>query len=551
MTERLEFLTVLPNAVRSLILVHLVHESLIAGLRDDLLADGALDLLLARILAGRSLIGAFHRLIVGVCLVGVDGLKGTAIFAVVVTHTCDRTLAVCFVAKILAVFLVEALEHADFDGITVEIVVPVVAVPDLTDVVGKIVVDDSLAAKHMVGRRKFDFDLDLLLRRGDAKPFVCGNGVGEGLEAFLRADRLGRGKFVSVSLVDDRVAVCILNDLAVLIKLVERGDLHRDSSAAADLALARKNALCLFAGPGRQRPACGVVTDSLGEGVRPLFAARAFDDLNTAIFADGLTFCSDEADGDAEVVAERSAFVNGLAGDVTALGAVDLRHGIFRAGCRDFLLNEGLLVVDDVVDDLGVAAFLVDLKICTVVINGIAVLVQDGIFVRIKLQGVLFDLDEVVVALVLAIELGDRDGIELSAIGKRDDKGLTIFAEHDACDTVAAAGNLTDIRDRAIGIGDLKLAVLVDLRTLDLLAGFPDNLAENIGRVVRVGNNELAICVDRKRLDALRLRSAAGECECNADHAADNKKDHQKFNSQLSDSLNHCLFSLHYCFCFK
>ena len=197
------------------------------------------------------------------------------------------------------------------------------------------------------------------------------------------------------------------------------------------------------------------------------------------------------------------------------------------------------------------AAFLVDLKICTVVINGIAVLVQDGIFVRIKLQGVLFDLDEVVVTLVLAIELGDRDGIELGAIGKRDDKGLTIFAEHDACDTVAAAGNLTDIRGRAIGIGDLKLAVLVDLRTLDLLAGFPDNLAENIGRVVRVGNNELAICVDRKRLDALRLRSAAGECECNADHAADNKKDHQKFNSQLSDSLNHCLFSLHYCFCFK
>ena len=229
------------------------------------------------------------------------------------------------------------------------------------------------------------------------------------------------------------------------------------------------------------------------------------------------------------------------------------------AGRIDVPADHRVLIVDgiDVDEDLGMTC--IGIRVVTAVAmicNDVAGLVEglDTLFVDDPL--VLAELNDVVLAilphlLVIAAEIRDRD-FNFLAVGERDDKLRAVCARSDALNAVARlTADNAKIFARTIGIGDDELALVVDLCFGDTLGIIGSDLAKRRGSAIRIGNNELAFGVDDKRIDALRFRSAAGHRKRKTDHAADNKKNHQKFDSQLSDSLNHCLFSLHYCFCFK
>ena len=519
-----------------------IRSRLVAGVDDVIAADVAVEFLGTRFRAGCSL-GIGERR-VAVLHVGVDGLQLVACFAGVVTHTGDLTIAGGFITKVLAA--AARNERSNVDRVAVECNV-LFAVPDLTGVFGEVVGDDFLAVELVVCSGNGDNDLEGLFRRNVLVALfaVRGNDIGVGLFADIGAVDLLHRDFHRVRVVDDRVAGFVADDLAVLVELVQRR--HRDGNlVAADLAETFQLAFRRIGRRLGHLPIHGVVTGRSADLRRLIIATRALKDRNTAVFADGLTFSLDVT-LDLKIVTKCAVGNFDLLGLVAAGRALHRGVCVLGAGCGNRGLFKHLFVVKHVVDDLGVTAVLIDLEICTVDIGRIACLVKDGIAVPVHRNFVGNKLDDIILALVLTGELGDLDFGKHRTVFQRDDQGLAVFAERDALDAVAlstaAAADAAKVFLGAVAIVDDEFTVN-DLSGNDRpLGSIGSDFTEVLAGVVRIVNNELAICVDCKRADASRIAGACGKCKRNTDHATDDTKNHQKFNSQLSDSLNHCLFS--------
>ena len=229
------------------------------------------------------------------------------------------------------------------------------------------------------------------------------------------------------------------------------------------------------------------------------------------------------------------------------------------AGRIDVLANHRVLIVDGINVDKQLRMTRIGISIMptvAVICNDIAGL-GERLYAVNHRSLVRTELHDIILAcfphsFVVAAEIGDRNRDRVSiGIGQRDDKRLAVFAERDALNArtgrTGRALDGTEVLARTVAIGDDKLALLIDLSFRDtsaVFSGIGSDFTERFGSVVRIGNNELAVCVDCKRTDALRLAGATGKRKRKTDHATDDKKNHQKFDSQLSDSLNHCLFSL-------
>ena len=515
---------------------------LVAGVDDVIAADVAVEFLGARFRAlcrrgtGERRVAVLH--------VGVDGLQLVACFAGVVTHTGDLTIAGGFITKVLAA--AARNERSNVDRVAVECNV-LFAVPDLTGVFGEVVGDDFLAVELVVCSGNGDNDLEGLFRRNVLVALfaVRGNDIGVGLFADIGAVDLLHRDFHRVRVVDDRVAGFVADDLAVLAELVQRR--HRDGNlVAADLAETFQLAFRRIGRRLGHLPIHGVVTGRSADLRRLIIATRALKDRNTAVFADGLAFSLDVT-LNLKIVTKCAVGNFDLLGLVAAGRALHRGVCVLGAGCGNRGLFKHLFVVKHVVDDLGVTAVLIDLEICTVDIGRIACLVKDGIAVPVHRNFVGNKLDDIILALVLTGELGDLDFGKHRTVFQRDDQGLAVVAERDALDAVAlstaAAADAAKVFLGAVAIVDDEFTVN-DLSGNDRpLGSIGSDFTEVLAGVVRIVNNELAICVDCKRADASRIAGACGKCKRNTDHATDDTKNHQKFNSQLSDSLNHCLFS--------
>ena len=123
-----------------------------------------------------------------------------------------------------------------------------------------------------------------------------------------------------------------------------------------------------------------------------------------------------------------------------------------------------------------------------------------------------------------------------------DDK--TAFDDLDLSDTAAGSAILAVLTVLTILAVLTVLTILTRLALLALRALRSHSALQDLSGVVAIGDHNLSICIDSKGLDDLFAARARGERKCGTDHATNNAKDHQNFDCKLSDSLNHCLFSL-------